>query len=471
MAQRSLHLLKLAETALNSTGSVQEFFRLPVPGNLCPFYLSYLQMKTLKVLTVWGCTLLAANNSGYAQPLRWQQLNGPWGGQFTSIITVGDWLVASSHDNGIYRSSDHGLSWVQSDTSHTGYISAGSFAVQGSLLLAGADYVYASTDTGATWRQLGTSSAMISRLQSIGGVVLGGGGADIWRSEDAFHWHLVSQSIDDVHAFLQDSIWTFAASSFGIYRSTDTGITWTQLSVDDRFRLSFETICKIHNTLLAAEYYGAVESKLYRSTDRGNSWKAVSKSPYGVLCFAQTNSAILAGTADGGLFRSTDEGLTWTPIFTGEPNDVCSQFATLGNEIFLTTGTNGALCSTDEGITWEQKSQGLRRLSGTSIFKNDSILLTSGNGIYSSPDNGDHWSIAGRGLGRVERAAFAQIGDRIIAVVGIDSGIYYSDDNARSWLRSKMNGRLDGGGAFAVGVGEGYIIAGGIGMYRSTERL
>ena len=50
----------------------------------------------------------------YCQDLAWYQTNGPYGGYFTSIVSLGpDTLVVADSFKGFHRSTDNGLVWEE----------------------------------------------------------------------------------------------------------------------------------------------------------------------------------------------------------------------------------------------------------------------------------------------------------------------------------------------------------------------
>ena len=117
----------------------------------------------------------------------------------------------------------------------------------------------------------------------------------------------------------------------GIYKSTDGGQTWSQLSSTDTpdgpFGVTFDIVNRVRvdpSNSTASEIYAATYGGIYRSVDGGSSWTFVlgdSSVPYSSTTdVAVTSDGVVYATmsSDGssgekGLWRSTD-GVNWTNI-------------------------------------------------------------------------------------------------------------------------------------------------------------
>ena len=117
----------------------------------------------------------------------------------------------------------------------------------------------------------------------------------------------------------------------GVLRSTNGGVTWSQLGTADLSGESITSVAARGATLLAAAYNGpgaGLGDGLFRSTDTGAHWTKISDGTHGLpdskpvseIVGDPLNSNVFYAAvtgASGGVFKSTDSGLTWTNISSG----------------------------------------------------------------------------------------------------------------------------------------------------------
>jgi len=138
----------------------------------------------------------------------------------------------------------------------------------------------------------------------------------------------------------------FAGAQGGcVYRSTDYGESWTQIS--HGFANDSQVIT------LAINPYGHIfagtnSDGIYRSTDNGNSWCNMGL-PYRYISSLaiNTNGHIYLGTIGYHVYRSIDNGENWSKINTGLLHQAVYTFAFNSNGyIFIGTGGGGVYKST-----------------------------------------------------------------------------------------------------------------------------
>ncbi|MFN9114048.1 MAG: WD40/YVTN/BNR-like repeat-containing protein, partial [Bacteroidota bacterium] len=209
--------------------------------------------------------------------------------------------------------------------------------------------------------------------------------------------------------------------SIGVYKSTDGGATWAATGLT--FTLaSYKLIRKLlmdpndESHILAATSDG-----LYRTTNSGTTWtKVVNANFYDVEAQPGTSSNNFYASTYGGLYRSTDNGATWTlvQIITGsgriaigvsaaDPATVVALCSKSSNGSFL-----GFYRSTNNGSSYSLQSSAPNLLgwsatgSGTGGQGSYDLVVTidptdantvyiGGINIWKSTDAGVTWSLKG----------------------------------------------------------------------------
>jgi photosystem II stability/assembly factor-like uncharacterized protein len=194
----------------------------------------------------------------------------------------------------------------------------------------------------------------------------------------------------------------------GVFKSTDAGLTWTQLPSTVSAQWGFVNRLSHHptssNILLAATGSG-----VFRTVNGGTSWANVLSGvdAYQVKFHPTDGTKALCGTSTG-FYLSTDGGVTWTQQTTGAANKLPSpiqrcegDFAKTDSSIYVNVNLNNGEVwrSTDGGTTWTQRSTGVGYFGGgagqgqydNAIWvdpTNSSLIVLSGRNLQRSADGG-----------------------------------------------------------------------------------
>lgn len=182
------------------------------------------------------------------------------------------------------------------------------------------------------------------------------------------------------------------AGGIKFIKSTDQGITWTELDLDG-YEMPF-TIFTYHgavildnnNYLLIGNDNTNKKSIVLRTSDGGNSWQMVMSSANNSYQYARdiasNGSTVMVATRNG-VWRSTDAGLTFTFI------PITTQVGTMNAttiEYFQTTGkwiwkyeNNETFESSNNGITWTP----LGGIGGTVTLTNK-LNVSATNGLWTN---------------------------------------------------------------------------------------
>jgi photosystem II stability/assembly factor-like uncharacterized protein len=234
--------------------------------------------------------------------------------------------------------------------------------------LAGGNGVHRSTDGGRSWRIL-TS----------------------WQTEE-----ILCVVPDPV-----DSAVIYAATPFGVFKTTDDGEAWVKKA--NGFKKWF-----IQRIIMDRSdrrvLFAASDDDLYRSTDAGEHWAPLHVGGPEILSLLQHPSMpgiILAGQEDDGIMYSADRGASWkqarvpfaTSIYTfGASHD--------GHDLYAAGWKSGLWRSEDGGQTWTQTwpADGIEAIYSIFVDPQDPDHLMAGTvglGIFESLDHGRTWRSAG----------------------------------------------------------------------------
>ena len=155
---------------------------------------------------------------------------------------------------------------------------------------------------------LGTGSALFSNTQSRG--------EGIWKSTDGgANWTQLSGAMNSSFHYVHDVAVTnngtvLATTSVGLFRSADGGTTWIR-----QFPNAFGDLeISSDNTIYATEGFVTTDGKIYKSTNNGSSWDDITPSPISgaeriEVASAPSNPDRLY--AIGSLFPNTNDDIAW----------------------------------------------------------------------------------------------------------------------------------------------------------------
>lgn len=284
----------------------------------------------------------------------WTQVTGL--SSFNEIAVSGSTLIAAGVD-GVFKSTDGGVDWTAADKS----LPAGVYnvAVEGNSVFAaneGPNGIYVSTDNGSSWSsdnsglvpQVGTLSpgslpevsALASFASSVyagvwgNGVYMESSGANTWTASN------VGMKTASVLAFTSIGSRILAGTDSGIYLSTDNGRDWTPADsgLVDSAGVGGTPSVESMVTDGTRIYAGALDGEVFVSNDEGASWTNISQnlpSSTGTGTHIAATDSILAAGDDNGLFTSTDGGATWNDITDNLSDPVVSSVTIIGNYLYV----------------------------------------------------------------------------------------------------------------------------------------
>lgn len=307
---------------------------------------------------------------------------------------------------GLWKSTDAGLSWTNWNTDHLPVIGCSDLAIDPTnsniMYLATGDGdggdtysigVLKTTDGGVTWQPTGLNW-QVTQTRRIRRLVM----------------HPTNNQI------------LIAATTDGIYRTTNGGSSWSQVQTGNFYDLEFKP-----NT--PTTWY-ASSNRFFRSTDNGASWTQITNGVPAsgeirrfaiAVTPANSNYIYLLGASQSdngfyGIYRSTDSGLSFS-YRSGTPN-------------ILGWNSNGS----DSG------GQGWYDLALAASPTDANAIVAGGVNIWRSTNGGTTWTINGHWTGSGAPYVHADIHDLIYVpgsgntyYAACDGGVFRTTNNGGSW--------------------------------------
>jgi photosystem II stability/assembly factor-like uncharacterized protein len=320
-----------------------------------------------------------------------------------------------------------------------------------------------------------------------------------------------------VHALAQapsDSHILYAGTLEGVFRSSDGGATWTQISPPDSHEIhEIESLAvdpgnadtvyagtwhlpwktsdggktwrnikqglivdsDVFSIIVDPEHshtvYLSACSGIYKSENAGTLFRKIQGIPTearrtrSLMQDPEKREVVYAGTTEG-LYKTVNAGKTFERM-TDADVVVNAVYVDPGdsNRVLLATDRSGVLTSQDGGATFTPSNQGIseRKVAAVLVDRDNPELLYAGvvndkkyGGVFRSSDGGAHWEQLGTGLDGRDVFSLAETKDgRVVA--GTSHGIFVLDDGANPAGAGSLAGVGDppaaGGGANAATAG------------------
>jgi hypothetical protein len=291
---------------------------------------------------------------------QWQAYNTGLGSINSMTTQAGD-LYVVSFPSGIFVSENDGVTWTPRNSglpASGGDISAQSIGSNDTWLFAGTTSgIYRSNDQGVTWT---AANGALPASQTI-------------------YANKFFRSGSTMLAIFSGAI----SQGGGIYRTVNNGTSWLQGASGLSSNMTVYQVANINNQL-----YAATSAGIYRSTDNAQNWTAVTGSAFATYAVQGSPSRMVC-LSDFGWRWSNDNGTSWNDV-SGEPApSSTSQLILYDGKYFAISGPTGAgvFQSLNGGQTWSAYNSGLGAVdlflldefhaSGTNLY------LSTGLDLYS----------------------------------------------------------------------------------------
>ena len=277
----------------------------------------------------------------------------------------------------------------------------------------------------------------------------------------------------------------FAGTEIGIFRSADSGKTWTP--ANEGLRVSPDNI--LPNILALTQegntLYACTNGSLFYSTNGGDSWQQLTpfQDEFGISGVVIIGDTVYVGRiSQESVFFSNDNGKSWTQIDSGltgrggpklfaigttlfaqmrrhvfrlkagenswtkltiaDPwtkttveSDI-TKFAVSGKAIYAATADGELVRSTDMGNWWQSiKHEAMYDFDGELAALGTTIFYVGDGRVFHSTDAGNSWTMYNSNLTNQEILSMTALSEKIL-YVGTLNGVFRSTDGGKSWTKT-----------------------------------
>jgi photosystem II stability/assembly factor-like uncharacterized protein len=387
-----------------------------------------------------------------------------------TVVTSGSNLYAAVQNNGVLKSTNNGFNWVPSYVSYWNPVTT--LAIKDNYLFAGlssGEYspgqVIYSTNGGNNWSSTGLDSVSVTALYVKDQYLFAGTYSNgLYRSTDnGNNWVNISintfpvRFIKSIENVLYVSSGVAYSEYNGLFKSTNSGNNWTQINIPVRNNCAV-SVEKINNTLVTALEAGGI----FLSYDNGINWVHYLHENSTISKLYSFNSRLFAGVINEGIYYSDDNGENWIQSKLNHIN--VYDFTSNGSAIFAGTDrytnydTGGVFISTDNGINWNITNLRAKIINALNCFNSKFYAGAAYEGIYTSTNNGINW-VHLTSLPGCVPYCFFQRGGKIFSGMFRDNhyqttGLYFTTNNGSSWdsvMGIKSVGRISANSNYLFG--------------------
>ena len=410
-----------------------------------------------------GGGVFASSNLGAS----WSLVNGGLtNGYVKTLAVLGPKLFAGTDGGGIFCSTNNGGSWSLAD-SGLNNTTVNSLVVAGTNLFAATNGggVFLSTDNGISWTAVNSglpnnfvwALAVSPNENGIVSLYAATNGALFRSTDSGTSWQ--STGLTEVNTgyhgistmIFSDTNLIVGTSGSGMFVSSDGGTEWRWMGIGYGNNYIY-SLAASPNGVGNVDLYAGTDYGIFRSTDSGLSWRGVNSKLGYAQCFETSGSNLFVGTPGGGVFASSNSGRDWHSASHGLPpytlpthsdrSYIIYALAKSGGNVFAAT-QDGVYLSIDSGATWNGVNNGLPDItwpdhnwvhalifSGTNLFAG-----TYYGGVFLSTNNAISWTSANTGLTTGDDNSLAACGMRLFA--GTRTGVFVSTNNGTNWTSAQ----------------------------------
>lgn len=238
----------------------------------------------------------------------------------------------------------------------------------------------------------------------------------------------------------------------GVFKSVDSGETWTQKVLISQTSKGTSTIASVSTSLLVFDpkdknkiYLSTKGNGIFKTENGGDSWQqtTLNAGEYVSIAIDPHNTDVIYVARGNTIQKSIDGMGTWQTIYveTRPGQSITSVVVDLSDnsKIYATTNT-GILKSFDYGNTWQVLKwvgNNANKLYMSEKDTNTIYLVTTNAGIFKTTDAGENWQDISQGLQKYPGAKnikwFYFIPQTELIYLGTDYAPIKSEDGGKTW--------------------------------------
>ena len=377
---------------------------------------------------------------------QWTQTSGPEGGLASQLLTTPSSVLLALEGGGIFRSTDHGMTWLPSGNGLSPLVTYFSgFALTGTTVFVatGSAGIYRSTNEGLSWTLasggLPTNGMYVTALVAKGDLLIATTYAGVFRSTNSGSlWTAANSGMPPDTAFGAlcvngNGIFAGSDEGAGVFVSTDDGTLWTRSSTG----LSGEGLRVTCFGASAGTVVAGTRQGAYWSSDNGAHWNLCSSGLTNMTVSALYASGgdFVGGTYGAGAYRSTNGGVNWSAISNGLGQLNVRAFTSVGSDMLAGTyGPDVVYRSSNGGATWVSAGSGITCHGIYSLVaRSGKVITASYSRLFSSTNGGAAWNLSDSGMAKKIVYSLALRSNDILAGT-TSSGVYRSTDEGKTWI-------------------------------------
>jgi photosystem II stability/assembly factor-like uncharacterized protein len=407
----------------------------------------------------------------------WQQSTIGLNGKFVEAVAAKDNdLYATVWNEGIYKSSDDGISW---NAVNSGMLTKQVRTINTSgtdIYVGTTNGVFLSKDNGDSWIELDNA------LKEVDVKIITAQGTNLYFGsigKGVYHYTTDGSFVERLNGGFDDTfpdICGLATNNEDIFSCTWSGHVY-KLNNQNRLWQRFDNKLDCRHLLSMSIYNDTIFAGsggfgLYSTSVTANDWQSTSTGirAFKIISLASSDSLLFAATDNSGLFLSKDDGNSWKKSFKGITVEDANDLKILNNNIFLGTG-GGMFVSTDRGDNWHLSNNGLdQQVNRIFINKNRVFAVSFGNGLYISSDSGNIWREANN-IDLPSKLIYnVVVSDSNVFLTTFDAGVVLSEDLGETW--HQITNGLTSKDVLLIILKDNFVfinVEGGDGIYRSDD--
>lgn len=340
-------------------------------------------------------------------------MDGPARDKILSMDVNDNAIYAGTEKNGIFKSTDDGISWSKLNNGLPERYNALSILALESKILLGSDELYTSIDEGENWSKnnsfpniyggahsfLNFDSTIIARPYN--GLYISFDNGESWNVRNGnlpldTLLHYIEWQVDTIitpthltDLTIYNDILYAGTDSLGLLFSKNLGLTWSRLDSISPIKTNINSLHIDKNKIMLATNVGVLIS-----TDSAQSFIQINLGEYNIISKIYSNEGKYYATSYEGIFIS-DDGYNWDNTNDGLSYKHITTLGFTDNKIFTGTYRDGIYYSFFDNPYWIPSNRGFNKLKILSMTNFDEELYvgTALSYVYKYQKDLDNWYI------------------------------------------------------------------------------